>query len=151
MLKRMLLEAWRKGRGPGRDAASPVDSGSDAVLGWACLARGDAIGAERHARAALAREIDVGTAYLLLAALELPGMYYTEILARIHQVLRPRTYVEIGARPASGPATPGARCSRCASTARTSRRRRSPRRLSASPWCAGSIRLRACWPSAWRR
>ncbi|MSQ55730.1 MAG: class I SAM-dependent methyltransferase [Betaproteobacteria bacterium] len=96
MLKRMLLEAWRKGRGPGRDAASPVDSGSDAVLGWACLARGDAIGAERHARAALAREIDVGTAYLLLAALELPGMYYTEILARIHQVLRPRTYVEIG-------------------------------------------------------
>lgn len=28
--------------------------------------------------------------------LELPGVYYTEILAHIHEVLLPRTYVEIG-------------------------------------------------------
>ena len=96
MLKRLLLEAWDKWRGSVRDPAPPPDPGGHAALGWACHARGDAAGAERHARNAVALGLDVNSAYLLLAALELPGAYYIDILARIHQLLRPRTYVEIG-------------------------------------------------------
>ncbi len=124
MLNEILKEAWRKLRGaavgeapsPERaqallrsgDAAaahamllrlvqeSPLEPGGHAALGWACRALGDDAGAERHARDALALKADVNSAHLLLATLELRGVYYVEILARIHQVLRPRTYVEIG-------------------------------------------------------
>lgn len=93
MLKQVLLDLWRKGR---RRAAPPPGPSGDAACGWARHAQGDTVGAERHARRALALGIDVDSAYLLLAVLELPGVYYTEILAHIHEVLLPRTYVEIG-------------------------------------------------------
>lgn len=124
MLKRVLAETWRKVAGSAReeppaleralaahrsgDAATahamlvrlareaPREPAVHAALGWACYRLGDELAAERHARDALALHFDVHSAHLLLVTLELPGMKYLDILARIHAKLRPRTYVEIG-------------------------------------------------------
>jgi hypothetical protein len=54
----------------------------------------------RRAAAALCRRAlaccDYGRAHRLLAELELPGEDYLRVLARVHQELRPATYLEVG-------------------------------------------------------
>jgi hypothetical protein len=59
-------------------------------------AMGDVSGAALLAREAIAREKDSFEAHNLLARIELGGPHYLEVLASIHRLLRPRTYVEIG-------------------------------------------------------
>jgi tetratricopeptide (TPR) repeat protein len=52
--------------------------------------------ARRHCASALERDPAHVEANRLLAALDLPGPAYTEVLAALHERLRPRAYVEIG-------------------------------------------------------
>jgi hypothetical protein len=59
-------------------------------------ALGDLEGTARFARQALARDENTFEAHNLLARIELSGEYYLDVLRRIHELLRPRTYVEIG-------------------------------------------------------
>ncbi len=51
--------------------------------------------AERLARRAVSL-CDYGRAYGVLAELELPGEYYFKVLARVHEHVRPATYLEVG-------------------------------------------------------
>jgi hypothetical protein len=61
-----------------------------------CLALEDNDGAWRECEAALLDAPGHPAAHLLMSRIALPGPYYTEILAAIHEHLRPRTYLEIG-------------------------------------------------------
>jgi len=67
-----------------------------ASRGMAAWREGDAAGAERDARDALALWPDCHPASTLLASLQLRGPHYLKILERLHRRLKPATYVEIG-------------------------------------------------------
>jgi hypothetical protein len=73
-----------------------LDATQLAELGWLRHSAGDAPGAERFARQALALSADTPSAHELLARLALPGIPYLELLKRIHALVRPATYCEIG-------------------------------------------------------
>ncbi len=99
----LALQAFQQGRTAQAEEAAqraldgrPGDALLLAVLAWCRFRRGDREGAARHARQALASDGNTTIAHQLLSQLELTGEYYTELLARIHGFLRPRTYVEIG-------------------------------------------------------
>lgn len=79
--------------------ADPGNGDFQARAALAQCALGDGQGAARRCEEAIARvtEGDPGFALMrLLAQLRLPGPSYAEVLAAIHNWLRPRTYVEIG-------------------------------------------------------
>ncbi len=57
---------------------------------------GDADAAVRYCERALALDYNLQSVHDLLSTIFLHGEVYSEVLARIHQHLRPRTYVEIG-------------------------------------------------------
>jgi hypothetical protein len=60
------------------------------------LASGDRLQALDACRAALALDRDCVLAHHLMALVSLVGLDYMELLRRIHEHLRPRTYLEIG-------------------------------------------------------
>jgi hypothetical protein len=83
--------------GPERapSAAAP-DPEALARAGWDALRRGELEEARQLARDAIAVGGDVLSAYHVLAHAELRGEHYLGLLARIHALVRPRTYLEIG-------------------------------------------------------
>lgn len=62
----------------------------------AAYAAGDMDRAVRHAEQALELDYGVESARHLLGAIFVSGEYYLDVLRRIHEYLRPRTYLEIG-------------------------------------------------------
>lgn len=61
------------------------------------LARtGDTAGAKRALLAVVDRYPDYPGAHGLLSTLSMPGPHYRDVLAQLHERLRPRTYLEIG-------------------------------------------------------
>ena len=57
---------------------------------------GDSAAARKHCEDALEQSPDHVACQKLLSRIELPGPGYLEVLALVHEVLRPRTYLEIG-------------------------------------------------------
>jgi len=102
-LQRRARAAFEQGRfADARDltrqalAHSPRDAQLIAQLGWCGLRLGQSEEARRLAHASLAIDEDELSAHMLLGAIELPGEYYLSLLERIHGLLEPRTYVEVG-------------------------------------------------------
>lgn len=60
------------------------------------LVGGDRIAALDLSREALRQDSDCFDAHLILAGMALAGDHYMDLLAAVHQNLRPRTYLEIG-------------------------------------------------------
>ena len=89
MLGRVVAEVWRslfhRFTPPGRLQAAR-----------AALAGGDLERAIRYAERALDQDPGLRDARVLLAEVYLHGRSYEEVIADIHQHIRPRTYVEIG-------------------------------------------------------
>ncbi len=75
---------------------SPRDAQLVAQLGWCGMRLGEREEARRLALAALAIDEDELSAHMLLGEIELPGEYYLSLLERIHGLLEPHTYVEVG-------------------------------------------------------
>jgi hypothetical protein len=80
------------------DIEPPSDRRADFHLarGTAYCLLGDTPTAEAEFRAALALNEDFAEAHDRLAGLRLPGENYLAWLARLHDLLQPRTYLEIG-------------------------------------------------------
>lgn len=57
---------------------------------------GNMVAAQRYSESTLQLDTDYVRAHALLAAIELPGPEYTEVLSAIHQHLKPATYLEVG-------------------------------------------------------
>lgn len=74
----------------------PLDVLNLYSMARAHLALGQRAEAVERARAAAEAGPRFGPAHELLARINLPGPYYTKVLAYIHQQLCPKTYVEIG-------------------------------------------------------
>ena len=72
------------------------------------LAGGDRIAALDLSRQALAEDSDCFEAHLILAGMALAGDHYMDLLAAVHQNLRPRTYLEIGVGSGASIALAGA-------------------------------------------
>jgi hypothetical protein len=62
----------------------------------AAMEAGDAHWAKRHAERALSLDPGLNDLHGLLAAIAMPGEGYFDVLARLHDLLRPRTYIEVG-------------------------------------------------------
>ena len=77
-------------------AARPADLNARSVLGEMRARTGDAEGARRAFLELTERYPDYPGAQGALASLFMPGPPYREVLAGIHRVLAPRTYLEIG-------------------------------------------------------
>lgn len=75
---------------------SPSDPELTAQLAWCRMRLGERGEARRLAHAALALNEDALLAHQLLSEIELPGEFYVSLLARIHGLLQPQTYVEVG-------------------------------------------------------
>jgi hypothetical protein len=75
---------------------APDDARAQFFSGMTALGRKDA--AEARARFQTAADLDPGSslAHSALAQMSLPGPGYYDVLRRIHEHLRPRTYLEIG-------------------------------------------------------
>lgn len=82
------------------EAKAPNTIGADSTRHYdaavASLRAGNIQEALAGCRSALEVEPNFSPAHFLIAALELPGEDYLEVMARVHAHLRPRTYVEIG-------------------------------------------------------
>jgi hypothetical protein len=95
-----LLRAGRAQRARWHLAlAARLAATNPAYFGAAALAAsraGDRDAAARYCERALELDHDFRAAHDLLMSLFLHGEMYTDVLARIHQHLRPRTYIEIG-------------------------------------------------------
>ena len=76
--------------------APPPDSGALVSKAEASAAKGNVAHAIACCERALALDPINVAAHRLLARLTLPGDYYRDVLKRIHQHLKPRTYLEIG-------------------------------------------------------
>lgn len=74
----------------------PADPEIQLLRGRALLALGDRAAAGLCGENALRLRPGIAGAHDLIAAAELPGEYYFDVLSRIHGLLRPETYVEIG-------------------------------------------------------
>ena len=102
-LRRRAHEAFERGRfDDARDLTrralqhSPRDAELVAQLGWCVMRLGQREEATRLAHAALAIDEDALSAHMLLGEIELPGENYLSLLERIHGLLEPQTYVEVG-------------------------------------------------------
>lgn len=97
MLGRVLADVWQSLILRRKEAATPAD-GAPGLLeaANAAIGAGDVRRAVEYAELALEQDADCHDARLLLAKLYLHGRYYTQVIADIHQFLRPRSYVEIG-------------------------------------------------------
>lgn len=87
------------GSASGTDACpNEADARSEGLVsdGRQHLERGDPNRARACAHEAIELSGDNPAAHRLLADLEMPGPRYTEVLRRLHDHLRPATYVEIG-------------------------------------------------------
>lgn len=98
MLLRLLGNLLRRAPAPAEPPAAPADSGVAALLqeAEACRADGNADGAIALCGQAIALDPCNLLARQILIHASMPGDTYHDILRRIHQHLRPCTYVEIG-------------------------------------------------------
>ena len=96
MLMRMLNSLWR--RPPAAKPRLSADPAIQALLeqAQACSADGEADEAVALCHRALEREPGNAHARLIWVRALMPGEIYRQVLRRIHEHLRPRTYVEIG-------------------------------------------------------
>jgi len=96
MLMRMLGNLWR--RAPAAKPRLAADPEVQALLeqAQACNADGEADEAIALCRQALEREPGNAHARLIWVRALMPGELYRQVLRRIHEHVRPRTYVEIG-------------------------------------------------------
>jgi hypothetical protein len=96
----MFMRLLRNLRRPAPPVARrlALDPVADELLQQAqqCVAGGEADEAMALCRQALEREPRNAVARLILVRARLPGEIYRQVLRRIHEHLRPRTYVEIG-------------------------------------------------------
>lgn len=77
-------------------AAKPQQLSALAVQGQMLARMGDSAGAQRALLAVVERYPDYPGAHGLLSTLAMPGPHYRDVLAHLHDRLRPRTYLEIG-------------------------------------------------------
>lgn len=75
---------------------NPHDVNNQYMLARAHWTLGQQTEAVEHARVAAEAGPRFGPAHELLARIDMPGPYYTKVLAYVHEQLRPSTYVEIG-------------------------------------------------------
>lgn len=74
----------------------PNQLSAQAVRAQMLARSGDIAGAKRQLLSVVDRYPDYPGAQALLATLMMPGPYYRDVLARIHERLEPRCYLEIG-------------------------------------------------------
>jgi tetratricopeptide (TPR) repeat protein len=88
-----IVGPWLRGRG---DAPAGQEANFHRARGDAYRILGDAEAAASEYRAALTYDPDLVQAYIGLSELRLPGEPYVAWLDRLHQLLQPRVYLEIG-------------------------------------------------------
>ena len=96
MLGRVIAGIWRSLLSRPSDAAAPEEIADLARAARTAIAAGKRELGIEYAERALDQDAECHEARLLLANLYLQGRSYEQIIADIHQHVRPRSYVEIG-------------------------------------------------------
>jgi hypothetical protein len=98
MLLRLIADLFRRDPAAGGNSTLQPQSGLEQLLKQAQEkeSAGKADDAIALCRSALTVDPVNASAHRMLARLSMPGEYYRDVLRRIHEHLRPRTYLEIG-------------------------------------------------------